>query len=191
MSNISPYRRRDRRVFGLSFLELGVRFSGWRIDSQKKRLFSLMPFFLQQLSRAAGVMIGKCTVHLGVHDHLLKVKLWLFRESRTGVDRDSEASSPPVGLRLTLTGSREFTVNASLHIWGGSVLFNFSSSSQITTLVSNQKLLNRSFKRLLLFTPPSKHFSNQLQPNKPPTVNMQFKLVALFAAMASVAAAGE
>jgi hypothetical protein len=78
------------------------------------------------------------------------------------------------------------------YIWGGLVVFDFSSpsSSQITTLVFNQ-LLNHALSNKLLYQPlpillnPSTLQSNQTKP----TVNMQFKVVALFAALASVAAA--
>ena len=78
-----------------------------------------------------------------------------------------------------------------VHIW--SLLpFHLSSPSQITTLVFNQ-LLNHSFKYNFQLT-LLHHFQNtspKANPDKSLTVKMQFKVVALFAAMASVAAAGE
>jgi hypothetical protein len=87
MSSISPYRR--GYVFGLSFLELGVRFREInKLPARTKASFlrAVLCLAPQQLSRAAGIMIGKYHRLPWGHDHLLKVKLRLFRESRTGVE---------------------------------------------------------------------------------------------------------
>lgn len=58
-------------------------------------------------------------------------------------------------------------MNAYLHIWGGSVLLYFSSPSQITTLVFNQKLLNRSLNHLQNTSPTNPDQTNL----QPPTCN--------------------
>ena len=86
MSSISPYRR--GYVFGLSFLELGVRFREInKLPARTKASFlrAVLCLAPQKLSRAAGVMIGKYHRLPCGHDHLLKVKLRLFRGPGRGL----------------------------------------------------------------------------------------------------------